>query len=89
MVLVKRIILDVLKPHNPNSLEFTKALAEQGTGYQVKITVIEVDEMTETVVIVIEGSDIQYDKIAETITSLGGSIHSIDEVEVINDTNNP
>ena len=86
MVFVKRLVLDVLKPHTPNSLDFAKALAEQGAGYQVKFTVMEVDENTETVVIMIEGDDIQFESIAETIGNLGGSLHSIDEVEVINNT---
>ena len=84
MVLVKRLVLDVLKPHTPNSLEFARALAEQGAGYHVKFTVVEVDENTETVVIVIEADDIQFDAIANTINQLGGSLHSIDEVEVVN-----
>ncbi|MFC1664603.1 DUF211 domain-containing protein [Pseudomonadota bacterium] len=87
MVSVKRLVLDVLKPHTPNSLDFAKALAEQGVGYQVKFTVMEVDEKTETVVILIEGEDIQFESIANTINNLGGSIHSIDEVEVINSSN--
>lgn len=84
MVLVKRMVLDVLKPHTPNSLDFARALAEQGSGYRVNFTVMEVDEKTETVVIVVEGDDIQFEAINETISSLGGSLHSIDEVEVIN-----
>ena len=84
MVLVKRLVLDVLKPHTPNSLDFATTLAEQGPGYRVKFTVIEVDENTETVVIVVEGENIQFESIAETINQLGGSLHSIDEVEVIN-----
>lgn len=84
MVLVKRLVLDVLKPHTPNSLDFARALAEQGGGYRVNFTVMEVDEKTETVVIVVEGEDIQFEAINETISSLGGSLHSIDEVEVIN-----
>ena len=83
MVLVKRLVLDVLKPHTPNSLDFAKALAEQGGGYRVNFTVMEVDEKTETVMIVVEGEDIQFEAINETINSLGGSLHSIDEVEVI------
>lgn len=84
MVSIKRLVLDVLKPHAPNSLDFAKTLAEQGPGYQVKFTVLEVDENTETVVIVIQGEDLEFEGISETITSLGGSLHSIDEVEVIN-----
>lgn len=86
MVLIKRLILDVLKPHRPNSLEFARVLAEQGPDYHVTITVSEVDEKTETVVIMVESHDIQFDLLSDAITSLGGSLHSIDEVEVVNIT---
>ena len=82
MINVKRIVLDVLKPHQPNGLEFTSAIAEQSPGTRVKLTVIEVDEKTETVVIVIEGQDLRYNTITEAISNMGGTVHSIDEVEV-------
>ena len=82
MIYVKRIVLDVLKPHQPNGLEFTSAIAEQSPGARVKLTVIEVDEQTETVVIDIEGQDLHYNEIAEAISNMGGTVHSIDEVEV-------
>jgi hypothetical protein len=42
----------------------------------------EVDEKTESVILVIEGEDILFDAIVETIKNLGGSLHSIDAVEV-------
>lgn len=83
MALVKRIKLDVLKPHHPNGLEFAKTLAAQGTDYHVTFTVQAVDEKTETVVITIEGNDIEFDKIQATIEDMGGSLHSVDEVEVV------
>lgn len=82
MIYVKRIVLDVLKPHQPNGLEFTSAIAEQSPGARVKLTVIEVDEQTETVVIDIEGQDLRYNEITEAISNMGGTVHSIDEVEV-------
>ena len=82
MINVKRIVLDVLKPHQPNGLEFTSAIAEQSPGTRVKLTVIEVDEKTETVIIVIEGQDLRYNTITEAISNMGGTVHSIDEVEV-------
>ena len=85
MSLLKRIVLDVLKPHQPSILEFASTIADLKLDCQVKITVTEVDEKTETTVMVIEGDDIPYSAIVETITNLGGSIHSIDEVEVRND----
>jgi len=82
MVKVKRIVLDVLKPHQPNGLEFASTIAEQVPGAGVKLTVTAVDEKTETVVIIIEGDGLSYDVIHDVISSQGGSIHSIDEVEV-------
>ena len=79
---VKRIVLDVLKPHNPNSLDFAKALADQKNQCNVKLTVEEMDEKTESITLEIEGEDIQFNVIVDIIKNLGGSLHSIDMVEV-------
>ncbi|APG27807.1 hypothetical protein A7E78_08120 [Syntrophotalea acetylenivorans] len=85
MLLIKRIVLDVLKPHHPNSIDFTLSIAEKSPGSRVELTVTEVDEKTETVVIVIVGENLHYDTIADAVSSMGGSIHSIDKVEVENE----
>jgi len=82
MVLVKRLVLDVLKPHQPNALDFSRALAKAGGDYRVCITVLEVDENTETLQVVVEGDAINFDAVQSVIDDLGGSLHSIDEVEV-------
>ena len=79
---IKRVVLDVLKPHQPNVLEFSCAIADKHSGCRVRVTVIEVDEKTETTVVSIESDDIPYEAIVDTITNLGASVHSIDEVEV-------
>lgn len=79
---VKRIVLDVLKPHYPSSLDFAIALVDQKNQCNVKLTVEEVDEKTESITLVIEGEDIQFNVIVDTIKNLGGSLHSIDMVEV-------
>ena len=86
MVSVKRIVLDVLKPHQPNALEFSQAIAETGVDYRVKLIVLEMDENTETVQIELNGSKIDFNVIQSVITKMGGSLHSIDEVEVHNET---
>ena len=83
MVKVTKLILDILKPHQPNSLEFASALVEQEDEVQVKLIVAAVDEKTESVIVEIEGSDINFEHLAERIKELGGSVHSIDEVQVI------
>ena len=82
MIAVKRIVLDVLKPHQPNALEFSQAIAGVGSDYRVHLTVLEVDEKTETLQVEVQGSAVDFEAIHQTITSLGGSLHSIDEVEV-------
>lgn len=81
MVLVKRLVLDILKPHHPNSLEFSRLLAEQGCQ-RVKLTVLEMDDKTETLQVEISGDSLDFDRIKAAIDDFGASLHSIDEVEV-------
>lgn len=82
MVNVTRVVLDVLKPHQPNALEFSRAIAAVGAGYRVTLTVLEVDENTETLQVVVVGEAVDFEAVQDTISGMGGSIHSIDEVEV-------
>ncbi|ATX79755.1 hypothetical protein Ga0123461_1339 [Mariprofundus aestuarium] len=79
---VKRVVLDVLKPHQPDALEFSKAIAEVGSDYHVTLTVVEVDKNTETLQVEIVGSAIDFEAVQAAIATLGGALHSIDEVEV-------
>ncbi len=78
----RKLVLDVLKPHQPDALDFSSALADLGADYCVKLTVTEVDENTESTIVIIEGADIHFDIIKEAIEKMGASVHSIDEVEV-------
>lgn len=82
MVFVKRLVLDVLKPHQPNALDFCKIIATVGVDYRVRLVVKEVDEHTETIQIEVDGSDLDFEGILGAINDTGGSLHSIDQVEV-------
>ena len=82
MVFVKRLVLDVLKPHQPNALEFSSAIAEAGTDYRVYLTVLEVDENTETLQIEVKANAIDFSAVQSAIANMGGSLHSIDAVDV-------
>lgn len=82
MIKVQRLVLDILKPHHPNALEFASALAEISPGVRIKLTVIAVDEKTETVEIELENAHIEFEPVAARIRELGATIHSIDEVHV-------
>ena len=80
MAIVKRILLDVLKPHQPGSLKFAESLADLDPGYRVNLRVEEVDENTESITVVIEGESIRFEEINQAIKKMGGTIHSVDEV---------
>ncbi len=82
MTKTRRLVLDVLKPHQPNALDFSSALANLGADYRIKLTVTEVDKKTESTIVTIEGADIHFDDIKAAIEKMGASVHSIDEVEV-------
>jgi hypothetical protein len=77
-------MLDILKPHQPNALEFSKLLAEHGC-HKVKLTVIEMDDKTETLQVEITGEELDFERIQQAISEFGASLHSIDEVEVASD----
>lgn len=83
MATIRRLVLDVLKPHQPSAIVFASTLADCSADYWVNLDVTEMDEKTETTVITIEGENILFEELAEAIERMGGSIHSIDEVDVI------
>jgi hypothetical protein len=74
-------VLDLLKPHHPSVLELGRLLAGQG-GLQVRLTVVEMDDQTETLQVEVSGEDIDFEQLREAIDGFGASLHSIDVVEV-------
>jgi len=90
---IKRIILDVLKPHAPSIIEVAERLAglEGITG--VNISLEEVDAETDSIKITIEGSNINYNKVKKEISDCGAVIHSVDGVsagmKIIDEVNTP
>ena len=77
---IKRLVLDVLKPHQPVLPEFAESLGRIGGVMGVNITLIEVDAETESVKITVEGNKLNYSEIKEKIENLGAVIHSVDQV---------
>lgn len=75
-----RIVLDILKPHEPIIPTFAKYLSEINGVDGVNITLLEIDKETENIKVTMQGDDLDYDIITEAIEEYGGSIHSVDEV---------
>ena len=74
-----RIVLDVLKPHDPSLPEFAEKLASMEGVEGVDVALLEIDKETETLKVTVDG-DLNYSKIRSRIEEWGGVIHSVDEV---------
>ncbi|ATZ61491.2 MAG: DUF211 domain-containing protein [Methanosarcinales archaeon Met12] len=77
---IQRVVLDVLKPHQPLMMDLAKSLCELKGVTGVNLSLYEVDQKTENIKITIKGIDINYSAIKSTIENHGAVIHSIDEV---------
>jgi hypothetical protein len=79
---IKTLVLDVLKPHSPSLPEFASYLAEFEGLTRVDITLVEMDERTESLKVVLNGTAINYDALKEYMGRQGAVIHSVDHVIV-------
>lgn len=78
---IRRLVLDILKPHQPSIVELTHRISEVEGVEGVNSSLIEVDEDVKNIKVTIEGS-FQEEPVREIIEEQAGSIHSIDEVAV-------
>ncbi|TMA04643.1 MAG: hypothetical protein E6J93_06520 [Methanobacteriota archaeon] len=77
---IKRIVLDVLKPHKPSLVDMSVRLSSLKGVDGVTCTLDEVDQETESVKVTIEGPSINYPSVEEALRELGAVIHSVDLV---------
>jgi hypothetical protein len=77
---IRRLVLDTLKPMEPNIIEMANSLSTLSGVSAVNISIAEIDLKVENAKITIEGDDLNYNEVKDIIEDMGGSIHSIDEV---------
>jgi hypothetical protein len=77
---IKRLVLDVLKPHHPSIIDLASRLSVVEGVSGVNCTLDEVDQETESIKITIEGIAINYEDVEEVIIDSGAVIHSVDSV---------
>lgn len=79
---VRRLVFDLLKPHDPDVVRIAKAVVTIPGVDGVNATLLETDREVQNVKLTIEGSDVPPDRVEATIEDLGGTVHSIDQVVV-------
>lgn len=77
---IKRLVLDVLKPHQPNIDILATELMNLDRIKGVKIKVEEIDEKTASIKITVQGEKLDLKEIIERLESLTCAVHSVDEV---------
>ena len=90
---IRKIVLDVLKPHKPDIIEYSEKLSEIKRVSGVSIFLNEVDQETENIKVIIEGFNLDYRVIRKSIEEMAGSVHSVDAVyageEIIEQVDTP
>jgi hypothetical protein len=78
--MIRRLVLDVLKPHRPGILELSEKLSRVKGVEGVNIINYEIDREVENVKIVLGGSDINFEKVRKILEECGAAVHSVDQV---------
>lgn len=80
MAPIRRLVIDVLKPHEPTLVQFTSEVTEVACVDAVTASLIELDQEVQNVKLTVEGETLELDPVVETVEQLGGTVHSVDEV---------
>jgi hypothetical protein len=78
--MIRRLVLDVLKPHKPNVVEVSEALSHLNGVEGVNIIINEIDQQVENAKVIVAGTSINFEDIKKKLEEFGATIHSIDEV---------
>lgn len=77
---VRRPVVDVLKPHDPPLLGFTEQVAGTESVPGVTSSLIELDQAVKNLKLTLESEDVDSEAAEATVESLGGTVHSVDQV---------
>jgi hypothetical protein len=93
MAPTRRVVFDLLKPHDPSMLELADRIADLEGIDGVNATLLELDREVQNVKLTVEGTDVDFAAVEDAIEDLGASAHSIDQViaggRVVEDVRTP
>lgn len=76
---LRRLVLDVLKPHEPSVINLSQQLSALKGVDGADITIVGVDRKVESARITLEGENINYDSVVKIIRDNGGSVKRIEK----------
>lgn len=76
--MIRKLVLDVLKPHEPNIAVFAEELTNVDGIEGVNISLYEIDKEVENVKVTLLG-ELNLETIENKIEDLGATVHSVDE----------
>ena len=77
---IRRLVLDVLKPHRPSIVDVALKLSMVDGVQGVNCILSEVDQETENIKVIVEGVNINFGELRDALEELGAVIHSVDGV---------
>ena len=91
--MIRRFVLDVLKPYSPSVIELSEVLSKLKGVEGVNIITYEIDQQVENVKVVIAGNGLNFENVKKILEDLGAAVHSVDEVaageKIIDDVKTP
>jgi len=80
MAPLKRLVVDVLKPHDPDLAEFADHLSGVDGVDGVTASLIERDKEVQNVKVTLAGEAVDIEATEAEVERLGGTVHSVDQV---------
>jgi hypothetical protein len=83
------MVLDVMKPFEPNLISYANEITSLDTVDAVNIALLETDREVQNIKITLEGDHINFEEVSKKIEDLAGAIHSIDMIAAGSKTISP
>jgi len=80
MAPLRRLVVDVLKPHDPPLVAFTEHLADLDSVAGASASLVELDQEVQNIELTLEGEDVDFEAVEAAVEELSGTVHSVDEV---------
>ncbi|SEO43745.1 hypothetical protein SAMN04487948_102417 [Halogranum amylolyticum] len=77
---VRRLVVDLLKPHDPDIVTLTRHVAACDGVSGVNAALVETDREVQNLKLTIAGDDVDETAVFGTIEEIGATVHSVDQV---------